>query len=227
MLEYNCRKNFYNAPLDTKKHRKTTPYLRPKKVGTYSPSKAVARNLGEEVPRDLPYHDKTRKKTEVTSKTDRCRMAKIAHEKLKWPARSHDRTRTSLSCHQNVNFGLIHSQVIQSSEITFSMTKLTMFEISFSNEVLCCLFEKKVKRVSSIPSLNRMNFLDNHEWNLSKLPQQIRYYFVLFKPRNFGDFIGSYCRYFRVIVVQKKLDGITRLPFMHNNTEHNYVFAFV
>ena len=38
--EYNCRKNFDNAPLDTKKHRKTTPYLWPKMVETYSPSKA-------------------------------------------------------------------------------------------------------------------------------------------------------------------------------------------
>ena len=139
MLEYNCRKNFYNAPLDTKKHRKTTPYLWPKMVETYSPYKAVTRSLGEEVPLDLPYHNKTRKKTEVTSKTDRCRMAKIAHEKLKWPRRSHDRTRTSLSCHQNLNFSLIHSLVIQSSEIRFSITKLTIFEFSFSNEVLFCL----------------------------------------------------------------------------------------
>ena len=139
MLEYNCRKNFDNAPLDTKKHRKTTPYLWPKMVETYSPSEAVARNLGEEVPLDPPYHNKTRKKTEVTSKTDRCRMAKIAHEKLKWPRRSHDRTRTSLSCHQNLNFGLIHSHVIQSSEITFSMTKLTIFKISsrMKSFVLC------------------------------------------------------------------------------------------
>ena len=49
---------------------KTTPYLWSKKVETYSPSKAVARNLGEEVPLDRPYHNKTKKKTEVTTKTD-------------------------------------------------------------------------------------------------------------------------------------------------------------
>lgn len=48
--------------LDTKKH--------PKKVETCSSSKAVARNLGEEVPLQHPHHNKTKNKTEVTSKTD-------------------------------------------------------------------------------------------------------------------------------------------------------------
>ena len=52
-------------------------------VETYSPSKAVTRNLGNEVPLDRPYYDKTRKKTEVASKTYWRRMAKIAREKLK------------------------------------------------------------------------------------------------------------------------------------------------
>ena len=52
-------------------------------VETYSSSKAVARNLGEEVPLHRLYHNKTRKKTEVTTKTDWRRLAKIAREKLK------------------------------------------------------------------------------------------------------------------------------------------------
>ena len=59
-----------------KSHRKITPE-------TYSPSKAVAQNLGEEVRLDHPYHNETRKKKEVASKTDWRRMSKIAHEKLK------------------------------------------------------------------------------------------------------------------------------------------------
>ena len=46
-----------------KSHRKITPE-------TYSPSKAVAQNLGEEVRLDHPYHNETRKKKEVASKTD-------------------------------------------------------------------------------------------------------------------------------------------------------------
>ena len=41
------------------KQPKTTPFWGPKKVETYSPSKAVARNLGEEVPLDRPCHNKT------------------------------------------------------------------------------------------------------------------------------------------------------------------------
>ena len=80
MLQYNCRKNFNNVPRQV---RKTTPYLWPQKVETYSQSKAVVRNLGEEVPLDRPNHHKTRKKTEVTSKTDWRRKAKIAREKQK------------------------------------------------------------------------------------------------------------------------------------------------
>ena len=48
---------------------KTTPYLWPKKVETYSSSKAVARNPGEEVPLDRPYHNKTKQETQVSSKT--------------------------------------------------------------------------------------------------------------------------------------------------------------
>ena len=51
-------------------HLKTIPYLWPKKVETYSPSKAVARNLGDEVPLDRSYHNKMKKKTQVTCKTD-------------------------------------------------------------------------------------------------------------------------------------------------------------
>ena len=47
-----------------------------------------------------PYHNGTRKKT---NKTERLRMAKIAREKLKYPPGSHDRTKSSLSCHQNIN----------------------------------------------------------------------------------------------------------------------------
>ena len=34
-----------------------------KKVETYSPSKAVAPNLGKEVPLDRPYRNKARKKS--------------------------------------------------------------------------------------------------------------------------------------------------------------------
>ena len=47
-----------------------------KKREVYSPSKAVARNLGEEVPLDRPYLNKARKKT--------------SHQQ-DWPPRSHDR----------------------------------------------------------------------------------------------------------------------------------------
>ena len=106
MLQSNCRKNFNNVPTQI---RKTTPYLWSKKVKTYSRSKTVVRNLGEEVPLDSPLHNKTQKKTEVTSMTYWSRMATITHERRKWPPRSHDRTRTSLSCHQNINFWMAHS----------------------------------------------------------------------------------------------------------------------
>ena len=54
---------------------------RPKKVDSLS--KAVAQILGKEVRLDRPYHNKTKKKTEVTSKTDRHTMATIARVKLK------------------------------------------------------------------------------------------------------------------------------------------------
>ena len=40
-----------------KNHRKTTPHWWLKKVVTYSPSKAVARNLAEEIPLDRPYRE--------------------------------------------------------------------------------------------------------------------------------------------------------------------------
>ena len=71
MLQYICKENFNNVPCQI---RKTTekPLLLSgqKKVETYSPSKGVGQNPGEEVPLDRPYHNKTKKKTEVTSKTD-------------------------------------------------------------------------------------------------------------------------------------------------------------
>ena len=41
-----------------RKIRKTTPYLRPKKVKTYSLSKALARNLGEEVSPDIRVRER-------------------------------------------------------------------------------------------------------------------------------------------------------------------------
>ena len=74
MLQYNCRKNFYNV---SRQVRNPTPYFWQKKVETYSPSKAVARNLGEELPLDRSLYNITKKKTEVSRETDGREMTTI------------------------------------------------------------------------------------------------------------------------------------------------------
>ena len=70
MLQY----SFYSVP---RQIGKTTPSLWQKKVETYSPSKAVARNLGEEVPLDRSLYNITKKKTEVSRETDGREMTAI------------------------------------------------------------------------------------------------------------------------------------------------------
>ena len=70
LLAYMNKIDLSIRPILLKNHRKTTPYLWPKKVEAYSVSKTVARDFREEVAQDRTYHNKTKTKTEVTSKTD-------------------------------------------------------------------------------------------------------------------------------------------------------------
>ena len=56
---------------------------------TYSPSKTVARNLGEEVLLDRPWYNKTRKENEITSKTDWRKIEKNSPAKSQYTLRDH------------------------------------------------------------------------------------------------------------------------------------------
>ena len=92
------------------RYEKLLLFLWPKKMETYFLSKAVVPNLGEEVPLDRPYHNKTRKKAEFTNKTN---LRRIASE-ITW-------RNPNLSIVQSdINFRLIRSQVTQKSQMTFS-----------------------------------------------------------------------------------------------------------
>ena len=117
MLPSNCRKNFNDVPRQIQKtNEKPLLFVAKKKVEMYSPSKAVARNLGEEVLLDRPRPTtiKRERKT-VTSKTD-------LRDHMTEPGPLYRVIR-------NINSWLIRSQVTQSSELSFNNNTFMIFMI--------------------------------------------------------------------------------------------------
>lgn len=85
MPQYTVRKTFilYHARYE-KRPENHSLFVVKKGENVWPIKSRLARNLGrEEAPLDCSYHNKTRKKMEVTMKIDWCKLAKLGREKLK------------------------------------------------------------------------------------------------------------------------------------------------